>query len=263
MKNSKIPLLVSVADVTPELLQRLEAQKVGVELSYFSYPSNLEAENLATAIPHYKTMLSAFSQPITMHGAFYDLSMTARDPKIVEVARFRINQSLDIAIELGIKHLVFHTNYIHSKRPGYKEVWIGKQVQFWKQFIPKMEAHGIIAHLENTREEDYTYIGAILDQLAHPNFKTCYDTGHSHCFTTQQNKPIKWVNGYGKHLTYIHLHSNNGVIDQHVAFTKGTVDFDGFFEAIQALPNTPHLIIEVAHREDYLISLEALRAMGF
>ena len=126
-----------------------------------------------------------------------------------------------------------------------------------------MKAHNLVLHLENTREDDFSYIGTILDQLQHPNFKTCYDTGHSHCFTTSQNKPIHWVKGYNKHLTYIHLHSNNGHIDQHVAFTKGTVDFTGFFEAVKELPHIPYLIIEVAHREDFLISLEQLRKMGF
>ena len=259
----KIPLLVSVANVSPEVLQRLEKQGVGIELSYFSYPSTLEKENLTSIIEDYQKMLRNFSYPITMHGAFYDLSMTAREPMIVEVARFRINQSLDIAIELGIKKLVFHTNYVHSKRPGYKELWIEKQVNFWKQFIPKIEQHNLILHLENTREEDYTFIGNVLERLHHPNFKTCYDTGHSHCFTKAQNKPSSWVEGYGNHLAYIHLHSNDGIIDQHIAFTKGTVDFSGFFEAIRTLPTPPNLIIEVADKEDYLISLNKLREMGF
>ncbi|BDS13718.1 sugar phosphate isomerase/epimerase family protein [Aureispira anguillae] len=258
-----IPILVSVANVTPEVLQRLEQQGVGIELSYFSYPSSLENDNLQAQIQAYKTMLKDFSQPVTMHGAFYDLSMTAREPKIVAVTRFRINQSLDIAIELGIKKLVFHTNYLHSQRPGYKEIWVKKQVDFWRSFIPKIEQHQLVLHLENTREEDYTYIGSILDQLSHPNFKTCYDTGHSHCFTQAQNKPISWVKGYQSHLSYIHLHSNNGRIDQHIAFTKGNVDFSHFFEAIRQLPAPPYLVIEVAQREDYLASLVALRQLGF
>ena len=63
MKNSKIPLLVSVAEVTPEVLARLAAQGVGVELSYFSYPSNLEEENLAIAIPHYNCLLYTSPSP--------------------------------------------------------------------------------------------------------------------------------------------------------------------------------------------------------
>ncbi len=259
----KIPILVSVGDVTPEVLTRLEKAEVGVELSYFSYPSTLEAPDLAQKIEAYQEMLRDFSQPITMHGAFYDLSITARDPKILDVTRFRLNQSLDIALQLGIKKLVFHTNYNHSKRPGYKAHWIQKQVDFWKTFIPKIEEHGLILHLENTQEEDYSFIGGILDGLNHPNFKTCYDTGHSHCFTKEQNQPLSWINGYQEHLAYIHLHSNDGSIDQHVAFTKGSVNFEGFFEAVRALKTPPYLIIEVAKREDFLISLEALRKLGF
>lgn len=259
----KIPLLVSVGDLTPEVLTRLEKAEVGVELSYFSYPSTLEAPDLAEKIQAYQDMLQGFYQPITMHGAFYDLSITARDPKFLALTRFRINQSLDIAMQLGIKKLVFHTNYNHFRRPGYKEHWIAKQIAFWKTFIPKIEANNLVLHLENTQEEDYSFIGGILDGLNHPNFKTCYDTGHSHCFTKAQNQPLSWVNGYGDHLAYIHLHSNDGNLDQHVAFTKGSVNFEGFFEAVRTLKNPPYLIIEVAHREDFLISLEALRQLGF
>lgn len=259
----KIPILVSVAQVNADVLERLEQQNVGIELSYFSYPSNLTEEKLPLAIKEYQQLLKDFPLPITMHGAFYDLSMTARDPKIVDVSRFRIHQSLDIAYELGIKKLVFHTNYIHSNRPNYKAFWIEKQVAFWKTLIPKIEQQQVTLHLENTREEDYSYIATILDQLQHPQFKTCYDTGHSHCFTKAQHQPVEWVKGYQQQLSYIHLHSNNGFIDQHIAFTQGTVNFDGFFEAIQALEQAPYLVIEVATREDYLNSLKALRALGF
>lgn len=258
-----IPLLVSVAKLNSDVVQRLKNQNVGIELSYFSYPENLENENLADKIQEHKDLLKDFPLPITMHGAFYDLSMTARDPKLVDVTRFRINQSLDIAIELGVQKIVFHTNYIHSRHSNYKNIWTEKQVAFWKEFIPKIEKHNLILNLENTKEEDFSYIGGVLDALQHPNFKTCYDTGHSHCFTNARNPPLHWAKGYGNHLAYIHLHSNYGEADQHIAFTKGTVDFSGFFEAIRALPNPPFLIIEVALQEDYLISLEQLRKLGF
>ena len=164
---------------------------------------------------------------------------------------------------MGLNKIVFHPNYSHSNRSGYKEFWVNKQVDFWKQFIPKIEANNLIIHLENTREEDYTYISTIIEQLNHQNFKACYDTGHSHCFTQAKNKPVHWVKNYGKHLTYIHLHSNRGFIDEHIAFTEGTIDFTGFFEAIKQLPETPYLVIEVAHRDDFVISLQKLREMGF
>ena len=48
-----------------------------------------------------------------------------------------------------------------------------------------------------------------------------------------------------------------------IVFSEGTIDFTGFFEAIKQLPETPYLIIEVVHRDHFVISLQKLREMGF
>ena len=259
----KIPILVASKTLTPELVELMEKHSIGIELSFFAFPATLQNKNLQKKVKEYKNMLKNFTLPVTMHGAFYDLSVMARDPMIVDVTRFRYNQSIEIAIELGLNKIVFHPNYSHSNRAGYKEFWINKQVRFWKQFIAKIEANNLVIHLENTREEDYTYISAIIERLNHNCFKTCYDTGHSHCFTHAKNKPVHWVENYGKHLTYIHLHSNHGFVDDHIAFTEGSVDFSGFFEALKQLPKPPYLVIEVARKEDFEISLQKLREIGF
>ena len=89
--------------------------------------------------------------------------------------------------------------------------------------------------------------------------KICYDTGHSNCFTTSKVSPVEWVKEYGDALGYIHLHSNHGYTDNHIAFTKGNVNFEGFFEAVNQLSHSPEMIIEVKEREEFAISLAALR----
>ena len=63
-----------------------------------------------------------------MHGAFYGLNPTARDTMLLDVYRFRVNQSIEIAQELGLNKIVFHTNYIHSQKPGYQAIWTKKQI---------------------------------------------------------------------------------------------------------------------------------------
>lgn len=260
MKNT---ILVSVAEVNETLLQGLIAANVGIELSYFSNPSVLESPNLEAEIARHALLLKDFPLPKTIHGAFYDLNPTARDPKILEICRFRILQSLEIAAALEMQKVVFHTNYIHSNHSDYKNYWINKQIHFWEQFIPILEKLNICIYLENTREENATYIQQIIKGLNHKNISICYDTGHSHCFTESQIKPLEWVNTYQNDLGYIHLHSNFGKTDDHIAFTKGTVNFEGFFEKVATLESNPYIIIEVKKREDYLISLAALKEFTF
>lgn len=253
-------ILVSVESISEKLLADLSEQKVGVELSYFAYPWNLDKANLKEEIQRHKDLLQGFLLPKSMHGAFYDLNPIARDSKVVEVCAFRVGQSLEIAAELGMKKVVFHTNFIPSTRRGYKEFWIEKQVLFWEKQAKIAEEIGILMLLENTQEEDATYIQGIVNAIQSPCVKICYDTGHSHCFTQSKIMPSKWVEIYQENLAYIHLHSNHGQTDEHIAFTEGTVNFEGFFEVVEKLNNIPDIIIEVKTKESYLSSLAALRS---
>lgn len=254
-------ILVSVENVTPALLENLAAQGIGIELSNFANPHLLDSGDLGNAIAQHKEMLRGFPLPITMHGAFYDLNPAARDPKIVEVCYSRCFQSLEIAQQLDIHKVVFHTNYVHSNHTDYKERWTEKQVAFWEKLLPSLEQSGTTIYLENTREENASYIKGIIDGINNPHVSICYDTGHSHCFTDSKIRPVEWVNAYQHRLGYVHLHSNHGRFDEHIAFSKGSVDFDGFFEAFKSLSPMPYLIIEVKKREDFLVSVEDLKGI--
>jgi hypothetical protein len=47
---------------------------------------------------------------------------------LLNVYKFRIDQSIDITTELD--KIVFHANYHHSNKIGYKDIWIDKQGVF-------------------------------------------------------------------------------------------------------------------------------------
>lgn len=255
-------ILVSVETINERILDTFEDKGIGLELSYFSLPWNLEKGNLNKEIKRHKELLKNFKQDTSLHGAFYGLNPTARDQMLLDVCHFRTQQSIDIATELEMDKIVFHANYIHSNKIGYKDIWINKQVDFWSKYIPILEQRGISIFIENTREENASYIAEILTKLNHPNIKTCYDTGHSSCFTASKLHVIEWVKGYGSHLGYIHLHSNDAQQDQHIAFHKGQQDFKGFFNEVQQLETLPHLIVEVKSRESYLETMTELERIG-
>lgn len=46
----------------------------------------------------------------TMHGAFLDVVVFSQDPGIRKVSERRMRQSMELAAELGVKGVVFHTN---------------------------------------------------------------------------------------------------------------------------------------------------------
>lgn len=254
-------IAVSIKDLNPEIISKMRERKLGIEISHFAYPDHLAESVLQEHIANYKIMLADYPYPITMHGAFYGLNPVASDPMIVDVARYRIRQSLDIAHRLGIKKVVFHANYSPVFRD--KEEWIARQTTFWAEFIPTLENSETSIMLENTQEPHPSYILGILENLNSPFVKTCFDTGHSRCFTNTRLPILEWAQTYGGHLGYIHLHNNYGSHDQHLAFTEGVLDFTGFLEYLQYMINPPELIIEVKSKDAYEKSYQALVERGF
>lgn len=260
---NKPPILVSILDLNQRVIDEMAKKGLGVELSGFAFPDVLAEGALEQNIKEAQAILKDFPYPVTMHGAFWDLRIAVREPMIREVASFRMRQSLEIAYELGIQKVVFHPNYTSPYRDQKsRDYWVQRQVPFWQALQPLAEQYGITVYLENTGEPDPIYIHEILNQLDGRFFKTCLDTGHLNAFGDNKSV-LNWVNTYKDQLGYIHLHSNFGTRDQHLAYTDGNIDFTGFFEALHSQEEQhgehPWIIIEVKTREAYLESYEALR----
>ena len=251
---------VSVRDLTPDIVRKFKARKLGIEVSYFAYPAHLQADTFQAKLTTYQEMLAGYPYLVTMHGAFYGLNPVASDPMLVDVARFRIRESLQIAEQLGLRQVVFHSNYTYAFRN--KQEWIDRQTKFWAEIQPLLESKNMIALLENTQEPHPSYILGILENLNSPHFKTCLDTGHSRCFTNTRLPILEWAQTYGDYLGYIHLHNNYGSRDQHLAFNEGIIDFTGFLEYLQAMKTPPELIIEVKSVDAYEKSYQLLLEKG-
>lgn len=254
-------ILASVADINPPLLEKMSRLGIGLELSFFSLPENLAPHSLETHLQRYESLLSDFTLPVTMHGAFYDLNICAREPKIGQVAAERIRESLEIAHRLGIDRIVFHPNFKQAQsRPNWKAMWVEQQLLFWAEMAKIARDFGQTILLENTSEPDYTYLWEILDGLKHDAVRACLDTGHTRCFTQTKLPILDWAKGLGKYLTYIHLHTNRGQHDDHLAFNhpEGVIDFEPFFAYIRQMPTPPTINIEVKTVADFEQSVSGL-----
>lgn len=256
-------ILVDVPHLTGALLEELTERGLGLELSYFALPEHLEPHGLDAKVAEYKNLLVGFDLPRTMHGAFYDLNIVSREPKIRQVCFERMVESIVIAEELGLEEVVFHTNY---KRAANDEGWLARwqamQVDFWGQIGDIAAEHGRRCLLENTTEAAPHYLSEIARQLGHAHIGLCLDTGHTRCFTDTRLPLDVWVEGMGAHLETVHLHTNRGLRDEHLAFNhpEGVLDFEPFWGAMARLERRPKIVIEVKTRMDYENSYQGLRA---
>lgn len=161
-----------------------------------------------------------------------------------------IYRNIEASAILECRKLVFHpvlllqrmtTEAAHRKILEYNERW-------FRALLPAAEMHNVEIHIENTfdfahvqQEQDRLYafstiedICWLVDRLAHPLVKVCFDTGHASISGIKAPEAVRQI---GDRLGSVHLQDNFGPIspiepDVHLFPGHGTIDW---CETIKAL----------------------------
>ena len=109
------------------------AEQYGTVFEYndFMLPGYLDdREECRRKLIFYKSLGRDCSND-TLHGAFIDISVHSEDSLIRKVSRFRVRQSMEIAQEMGVRGVVFHTGLLASfNDEKYRESWLEANVEF-------------------------------------------------------------------------------------------------------------------------------------
>ena len=90
----------AVAAEVKESAEFCRTEGLGLEVSTFAYPENLEGDT-APLIEWHRDTVSDIA-PLVSHGPFLDLVATSRDPAIVAVARKRHEAALSASKQIGV-----------------------------------------------------------------------------------------------------------------------------------------------------------------
>jgi sugar phosphate isomerase/epimerase len=157
-----------------------------------------------------------------MYGSFSELVPASRDPLVRQAAKFRFEQAYQVAMKMGAQHLLNHSGFLPKTYP--RDTWIQNTCDFWVDFLTVKPKPGLF-HIENVYEDEP---GALLELVERVNkvcqdelLTSCLDIGHvnpnsSHSFD-------EWIGTLGDRISYVHLHNNFGVLDDHIKLTKGTI----------------------------------------
>lgn len=89
----------------------------------------------------------------------------------------------------------------------------------FRRVLRTAEDCGVAVAMENQGNPDY--LDLVFAQLASPQLKFCYDSGHENYFSPQRDLLAQ----YGHLLAALHLHDNPGTSDLHALPMTGTVDW--------------------------------------
>ena len=225
------------------------------EYNDFFYPAIYQSEGeTRRRINIYKSLDRDMSRD-TMHGVFFDIAMTSTDEIIRNRSRVLMNNSMEIAANLGVKGVVFHTGI----NPGlwnrsYLDGWLDTAAT-WLDKLAKEYSH-IEIYIENTFDKEPGVLTSLIDLLSHrKNVKLCLDYGHALLTDTEDEE---WVKQMAPYVGHVHLKDHDMKEDLHLAPGKGLIDFERFEDLMEEYEVDAQVLLELNGAQE---QLEALKYM--
>lgn len=237
-------------------IQLLEEYQGAFEYNDFFLPSILDdRKKQLEIIEAYAKVRSDFSKD-TMHGAFLDVTVHSTDCRIREVSELRVRQSMDIAKEMGLRGVVFHTNRLFGFRDEkYIENWVAANKKFYEKICEKYPGQQIF--MENMFDEAPDVLHRLAEEMTeHSNFGICLDYAHAVISGTDAGIWMKELAPYIKHM---HVNDNDLKNDLHQAIGTGKIDWKRFHQEMDRYQIDSTVLIEVSGIEKQKKSLEYIR----
>ena len=123
--------IIPQRDNMEESLRLSKEYNTNFEYNDFFLPFVLDDEEKKKELIDFYKSIDRDRSEDTMHGAFLDVTLHSTDDRIREVSELRVRQSMEIAKELGIRGVVFHTNMIANfKDAVYMKKWVDTNAAF-------------------------------------------------------------------------------------------------------------------------------------
>ena len=141
-------------------------------------------------------------------------------------------------------------NFVVHLNGSYESVVSEIGLERIKQMLRACEKYNLNLCVENLFSA--VEIPYIFSHIKHPLLKICYDCGHNNVFT----HGFEICKEYGKYITVLHLHENDGSADQHKTLSVGSHVFEKLKNDLQYIDSSVVLASEARvpadNWQDYL-----------
>ncbi len=248
-------LIVSKADKLEEYKTISGEYGVSFEINDFFIPAILDDEIKQEEIIQ-KYFNIGIPKDSTMHGVFFDIAIFSQDEKIRTVSLERMIQSMEIARRLGVKGVVFHTNYNpYLPSASYKKYFIDTTVQGLSQLLEKYS--DIEIYIENMFDTEPDILQGISKKLSHyENYGVCLDWAHVNVYG---HNNVEWIECVSSYVKHIHINDNDLKEDLHLSLGEGKINWEEFFKYYTTYFTHCSVLIEMGEPNNQRKSLEYIR----
>lgn len=247
----------TVGDELGASAEYCRAEGIGLEVTAFAFPTNLDGDIPALIKSHSRAV--AGITPVLAHGPFLDLVATSPDPAIVAVAKQRHEVALAAAGNIGASFYIAHTNFTPMIRnPSYRKNWTKRMLEFWLPLADAASKHDIVICLENLWEPSPNIQADLIASAQHRHLKASLDNGHALVFS--EIPTSSWVETFGDTLVHCHLHDNSGELDEHKPIGSGKENWPSLLDSIKTHSPQAILVAESDKLEKNRTSIERLKS---
>lgn len=203
----------------------------------------------------------------------------ARKPRETEIMRKCVEKCFSLCEELDCRHLVIHPICDGSARyPSLtKEDEYRENIAYFSSIIPLLKKHHITCCLENAYCLDWgtkkAYMCACSDVLeANRYLDTLNETAGEKCFAFCLDighllilgfDPYHAITNLGKRLEILHVHDNDGYLDDHTAAYLGICNWGRFIKGLQEIGYKGNINMETSSFVDMFPKELAPSALRF
>lgn len=265
---------LTVADLPAHRRWLIDGQR-DLELQDF-FETSLLLGDWQARVSEARRQLDGFAGRLGIHGPYFHVPITCNDPEIMPIVTRRFQTGLDAAIALGATQMVVHapfTIWDHlnfcdhpgtDATPSLRDSLIAACHDVMRPVVARAEDHGVTLVLENCDEIDPQDAHDLATSFGSAAVRLSVDTGHAYNSHMAHGAPpvAAFVTHAGGLLEHVHLQDTDGRVDRHWPPGKGGIDWPPVFEALAALPQRPHLVLELRHHTDLPQGFAHLKALG-
>ena len=218
-----------------------------------------EAEHRLPSIEaRFRDLIPSYKLTYSIHAPISDLNIASLNERIREDSVIEILTTAETAANLNIDLITIHPGLTSMAVPYMEEKAIEKAKKSLSSIDRISSQYGVRIAVENmpsfpfmlghTAEEMNELIGST-------NLGFCLDIGHAN--TTGQTEEL--IKAFRDRLINVHIHDNNGEMDEHLTLGEGQIDFKGIIDNLKGY--TGNFIIEsrsypsAVESQDYLRTL--------
>ena len=218
-----------------------------------------EAEHrLPSVESRFRDLMPSYKLSYSIHAPISDINLASLNERIREDSILEILTTAESAANLNIELITVHPGLTSMAVPYMEEKAVEKAKRSLSSIDRISSEYGVRIAVENMPSFPFM-LGHTAEEMneliGNTNLGFCLDIGHAN--TTGQTEEL--IKAFKDRLLNVHIHDNNGEMDEHLTLGEGNIDFKKIIGCLKGY--TGNYVIEsksypsAVDSQDYLRSL--------